>query len=75
MTIYDIKRLVSETSPKYFSRNTLKFFGQTMKGWHLKKLSDGRTRISQEMKDRFTGRVVGESVRYYNPETNILERE
>ena len=36
MTIYDIKRLVSETSPKYFSRNTLKFFGQTMKGCILK---------------------------------------
>ena len=36
-TIYEIKRAVSETAPHFFSRNTMKFFGQRMKDFHVEK--------------------------------------
>lgn len=73
MTIYDIKRLTSETSPHFFDTKTLKFFGQTMGKFSVKKQSDGRYKVSQVMKNRFDGRQVGETIRYFNPKNNQLE--
>jgi hypothetical protein len=73
LTIYDIKRLTENTSPYYFTRKTLKFFGQTLRSFSVKKQSDGRIKISAPMRDRFTGKIVGESVRYFNPANNHLE--
>jgi hypothetical protein len=73
LTIYDIKRLTSETSPYYFTSKTLKFFGQTMRSFSVKKQSDGRIKISAPMRNRFDGRIVGESVRFFNPANNQLE--
>jgi hypothetical protein len=67
MTIYEIKRLTEEISPYYFSRKTLKFFGQTLKDFSVMKQIDGRYRISAPRKHG------GESVRYFNPENNKLE--
>ena len=75
MTIYEIKKRVSETLPYYFSRSTMKFFGQTMRGWSLAKQPDGRIRISQPIRDLSTGKVQGETIRYFNPLTNKLERK
>lgn len=72
-TIWDIKSLTSETSPYFFSPKTLKFFGQTTGKFSVKHMNDGRVRISQPMRDRFTGRTMGETVRYFNPLTNELE--
>ena len=43
LTIYDIKRLTIETSPYYFSKDTLEFFGQTMKDFEV---TDSSTRFS-----------------------------
>ena len=74
LNIYDIKRLTSETSPYYFSRKTLQFFGQTMRSFSVKKQADGRILISAPMQDRFTGKIVGTSERYFNPINNELER-
>ena len=72
MNIYDIKRATSETAPQYFTRDTLKFFGQRMSDFRVMKLHDGRIRISAPMRDR-SGKQFGESVRYFNPVTNELE--
>lgn len=74
MTIYEIKNKTAETSPYYFTRNTLKFFGQTMRMFSVKKQSDGRYKISAPMYDRYTGKQVGTSERFYNPANNELER-
>ena len=77
MNIYDIKRAVerSEEDSYFFSRNTMKFFGQTMKDFHIKRLADGRYYIWANLKDRFTGRNMGITERFYNPVTNRLERK
>lgn len=74
MTIHDIVALTKETSPYFFDPKTLKFFGQTVSGFRVKKMDNGRYRISQPMKDRFTKRVMGETVRYFNPVNNELEK-
>ena len=74
MTIYEIKRRTEETAPFYFSRGTLKFFGQTLKSFSVQKQSTGLYRISAPIIDR-DGRDMGLSVRYFNPDTNTLERE
>ena len=75
MNIYEIKRLSEEKAPFFFTRKTLNFFGQTMRSFSTKKQEDGRIRISAPMTDRFTGRNVGTTVRYFNPITNELDRD
>lgn len=73
MTIYEIKRLTEQTSPYYFTRNTLKFFGQRMKDFSVRKQSDGRYLVSAPMRDRSTGKIMGTSERVFNPLTNELQ--
>lgn len=73
MNIYVIAELSRQDAPYFFSRDSMRFFGQTMSGFRIKKMPDGRYRISQAMKDKSTGRIVGETVRYFNPENNKLE--
>ena len=68
LTIYDIKRLTMETSPYFFSKDTMKFFGQTMRDFKVSLLNDGRYKISAPSQDF-------ETVRYFNPENNQLESE
>lgn len=75
MTIYEIKRLTADTSPYFFVPKTLKFFGQTMRSFSVKKQPDGRFYISAPMIDRFTGRLVGKTERYFNPVTNTLDHK
>lgn len=73
MTIYEIKAKTAETSPYYFTRKTLQFFGQTMRSFSVKKQPDGRYKISAPIYDRYNGKFAGESVRYFNPINNELE--
>ncbi len=73
MTIYQIKRLTADTSPYFFTPKTLKFFGQTMRSFSVRKQSDGRYLITAPMIDRFTGRNVGQTKRYFDPITNELQ--
>ena len=73
LTIYDIKRLSEEKSPYFFNHQTLKWFGQTMKSFKVKKQPDGKYYISAPMVDRCTGRVMGTTERLFNPQTNDLE--
>lgn len=75
MTIYEIKRRSAETAPYFFATKTLKFFGQTMKSFSVRKQQDGRFKISAPMVDRFTGRKMGDTIRYFNPNTNNLDRQ
>jgi hypothetical protein len=72
MTIQEIKNRTQETSPYFFTRNTMKFFHQTMRSFRVKKQPDGRYLITAPMKD-FNGNKVGQTVRYFNPANNELE--
>ena len=72
MTIYQIKRLTAETSPYFFSRNTLRFFGQRMRDFKVAKQADGRFKISAPLRDS-NMRVYGQTIRYFNPTNNELE--
>ena len=75
MTIYEIKRLIQSTSPHFFDRATLKFFGQTMRDFSVKKCADGRYRISAPILNPYNRKPFGKTVRYFNSATNELERE
>ena len=73
MTISEIKYLSEEKSPYFFSRDTLKFFHQTMRDFKVYKQKDGRFFITAPMRDH-SGKVVGHTERYFNPINNELER-
>tara|TARA_R100001443_G_scaffold8555_1_gene17941 strand:- start:1608 stop:1823 length:216 start_codon:yes stop_codon:yes gene_type:complete len=66
-TIYEIKRLTKDKAPYFFSRDTMRFFGQTLKDFKVGSFKDGRFKI--------TAKSWGgnETVRYFNPKTNDLE--
>lgn len=49
LTIYDIKYQTQETEPYFFDRKTLKFFGQTMKDFSVRKSPTGRIFIYAPM--------------------------
>lgn len=72
MDIYEIKRRTQETSPYFFSKETLKFFGQTMKDFRVAKLNDGRFYISAKCK-AFDGTMTDKTERIFNPVSNELE--
>lgn len=78
MTISKIKMLTQETSPHFFDRKTLKFFGQTMRDFKVYKQPDGKYLITAPTyrTDYRTGkRIEGyPTERLFNPETNELER-
>tara|TARA_R110000851_G_scaffold301587_1_gene458203 strand:- start:389 stop:610 length:222 start_codon:yes stop_codon:yes gene_type:complete len=71
MTIYEIKRLSKETAPYFFSRDSMKFFGQTLKDFEVKKQADGRFMITAESGDNWSGKHL--TIRFFNPENNKLE--
>tara|TARA_Y100000401_G_scaffold116002_1_gene120841 strand:+ start:6081 stop:6302 length:222 start_codon:yes stop_codon:yes gene_type:complete len=73
MTIYEIKKRTETTEPYYFSRNTMKFFGQKLKDFKVTKESDGRYKIAAPIRKAFM--VDTESVAYFNPTNNKLETE
>lgn len=81
MTIYEIKRRTEETVPHFFSRQTMKFFGQTMKDFKVYKQKDGKFLIVAPRRERtrFSGSEIwvtsGQTRRIFNPETNKFERE
>jgi len=81
MTIYEIKTRLEETAPKYISRETMKFFGQTMKDFRVYKQEDGKFLLTAPIRQRtrFSGSeiwaTIGQTRKIFNPETNRLERE
>jgi len=63
MTIYEIKRRV-QNAPYFFTAKTLKYFGQTLKSFSVRKLENGNFYIFASSKyGNFTERE-------FNPITN-----
>jgi hypothetical protein len=71
MTIYEVKEKTKKTAPYFFSRDTMKFFGQKMKDFKVKKASDGRYKITAQSGANW--KFNHETIRYFNPENNKLE--
>lgn len=74
MTISEIKNRTLISSPYFFDAKTLRFFGQTMGKFRIKKQLDGRYYIYCPMIDK-SGKKVGMTERYFNPVNNTLEFE
>ncbi len=72
MTIYEIKERTKETAPYFFSRDTMRFFHQTLRSYSVTKQSDGRYRVAADMRDS-SGRLMGVTERFFNPANNELE--
>jgi protein associated with RNAse G/E len=71
MTIYEIKELTKNTSPYFFSRDSMRFFGQTLKDFKVYKQKDGKYLVIAE-----SGKTWQEkhyTKRLFNPITNELE--
>ena len=77
MTIYDIEALTRDTAPHFFDPKTLKFFGQKLASFSVKKQPDGRFKISAPSYWRIDGvkKLMGATIRFFNPENNKLEDE
>lgn len=71
MTIHEIKHRTQETAPYFFSRDTMRFFGQTMRSFRVIKQEDGRYLITAPI--RSGADIVGHTVRYFNPVTNKID--
>lgn len=67
-TIYEIKRATYETSPYFFSRKTLKFWGQKLSDFKVY-----RTEIEHEFLIEAGGRAPFKTRRIYNSLTHTLE--
>ena len=71
MTIYEIKQRTEKTSPYFFSEETMKFFGQTLKDFKVYKQNDGKYLIiAGSGKNWITKHTTK---RLFNPATNELE--
>ena len=73
MTIYEIKRRTEETAPEFFTRETMKFFGQTLKDYKVYKVDNENYLITAPM--RMRGKVIGQTRRLFNTDTNKLQLE
>lgn len=73
MTIYEIKRRTEETAPEFFTRQTLKFFGQTLKDFRVYKMDGKNYLITAPM--RMRGEIIGHTRRLFNTDTNKLQLE
>tara|TARA_Y100001973_G_C5182886_1_gene325977 strand:+ start:82 stop:339 length:258 start_codon:yes stop_codon:yes gene_type:complete len=71
MTIYDIKRMSEDKAPYFFDRKSMKFFGQTLKDFSVKKLNEERYYISAPMRDS-NGHQVGITKRVFDVRTREL---
>lgn len=73
MTIHEVKQIHESKEPGscFFSRNSMKFFHQTLKSFSVKKLNENLYFISAPRKDR-SGRRMGTTEKYFYPETGEL---
>jgi hypothetical protein len=68
-SIYEIKRRTSKTAPYFFSRQTLKFWGQTMKSFKVYKTEVPHLFLIEGAK----GNAPFKTRRVYNSLTQTLE--
>jgi len=71
MDIYEIKKRTKVTSPYFFSKETMRFFGQTLKDFKVYKQKDGRFLIVAQSGKNWTEKHY--TKRLFNPLTNKLE--
>lgn len=72
MTIHEIKRRTIKTSPYFFSRENLRFFGQVLRDFKVRKQADGRYLVTAPAKGKH---LKGEdTIIYFNPINDRLER-
>jgi len=71
LTIYDIKRLTAETAPCFFSRDNMRFAGQTLKDFKVYKQKDGKYLIIAESGKNWSEKHY--TKRLFNPINNELE--
>ena len=74
LTIYEIKKRTEKTNPYFFSRAVMKFFGQTLKDFRIRRQTDGRYRIEAPTY-RGPDKLNRPTIRYYSPSTNGLDLE
>ena len=70
MTIYMIKQRLG-TGTHYFDKQTLKFFGQTLKDFRVQKIADNKYLFYAS--SYWNGKLMGISQQVYNASTNELE--
>lgn len=63
MTIYEIKRATKEKAPYFFSRDTLRFFGQTMRSFKVRESPGGRAFIYSP--SYYRGKLTGYTFREF----------
>jgi hypothetical protein len=74
MDIYEIKERVEKydmDNQYFFTPDTMKYFGQTLKSFSVKKQEDGRFLVSALMHNR-SGEYMGDTIRYFDLDTNKL---
>ncbi len=72
MTIYEIKKRTEKSNPYFFKRNALKFFGQKIKDFHVKKTKKSNLfYIYAQLKDH-KGAVRGLTENLFDSNTNEL---
>lgn len=75
-TIYEIKRNVNKDGDNmFFSRGAMKAFNQTLRDFRVERWDDGRFRISAPSYSRYTGLLMGTTIRFYNPLTHELTHD
>ena len=74
MTIYEIKKRTKVTAPYFFSKDTLRFFGQRISDFTVKKQNDGRYEIKAICRNA-PHEEQYYTVRYFNPSNDKLELE
>lgn len=70
MTIQEIKERTKETSPYFFSPETLKFFGQKLSDFTVKKLNEHEYHIYAP--SFWDGDLVGYTERIFDTRDNTL---
>ena len=73
--IYRRNEKTNEEYYIFFSKDTMRFFGQTLRSFKVKKQKDGRFKISAPSNSAPAYALYGdcETVRYFNPDNNELE--
>lgn len=73
MTIHEIKRRTAHLSPHFFTPRTMKFFGQTLKDFTVKKYTyNGVDGFIISAPVISCGKNYGFTTRFFNPITNKL---
>ena len=72
MTIYEVKRIHESKDPDYFfSRETMKYFGQTLRDFRVTSMRDGKFLVQVSMGN--TGEKSRMARWAFDPETGKLD--